>query len=126
MKRKSNRIVRINEEIKHELSLIISRELKDPRINQMTSVMRVETTSDLKHCKVYISVFGNDESVEGTKIGLESSSGYIRKELAKRINLRNTPELHFVIDRSIEYGMHISKLIDGVIRQDEQEKNDEV
>lgn len=126
MKRKSNRIVRINEEIKHELSNIISRELKDPRINQMTSVMRVETTSDLKHCKVYISILGNDESIEGTKAGLESSSGFIRKELAKRINLRNTPELHFVIDHSIEYGIHISKLIDGVISQDEQEKNDEV
>ena len=122
MKKNNNRITRINEEIRHELSMIISRELKDPRINPMTSILRVETTTDLKHCNIYASILGDNESIENTKAGLKSSSGFIRNELAKRLNLRNTPELHFVIDHSIEYGINMSKLIDEVIRHDEGDK----
>ena len=124
MKKNNNRITRINEEIRHELSNIISRDLKDPRINHMTSILRVETTSDLKHCNIYASILGDDESIENTQKGLKSSTGYIRNELAKRLNLRNTPELHFIIDHSIEYGINMSKLIDEVIGHDEEEKKD--
>jgi ribosome-binding factor A len=120
MKKASNRITRINDEIRNELSTIIRNGLKDPRVNHMTSVVRVETTPDLKFCKVFVSVLGDDEAQEQTEIGLKSSSGYIRNELARRINLRNTPQLNFVLDHSIEYGVNMSKLIDDV-RRDEQE-----
>jgi ribosome-binding factor A len=92
-------------------------------VSSLASVVRVETTPDLKHCKVYISTLGSDEERQSTKEGLASSSGYIRKELAKRMNLRNTPELHFEMDDSIEYGIHMSSLIDKTIQHDEQENN---
>ena len=120
MKKTNNRITRINEEVRHELSTIIGRELKDPRINSMTSVVRVETTPDLKYCKIFVSVLGDDENQKETLEGLKSSTGFIRNELAKRINLRNTPELHFVLDHSIEYGVHMSKLIDDIHKDDDK------
>jgi len=124
MRKVNNRISRINEEIRQELSEIITRELKDPRINSMTSILRTETTSDLKHCKVYVSVLGDQESQENTLKGLENSAGFIRNELAKSINLRNTPELHFVIDHSIEYGIRMSKIIDDVNQNNEKKKDE--
>lgn len=114
MKKRSNRIIKINEEIKREVSGIISRELKDPRINHMTTIVSVDTTPDLKFCKIFVSVLGDEESQKNTLDGLKRSTGYIRNELAKRINLRNTPEITFVVDQSIEYGMNMSKLIDEV------------
>jgi ribosome-binding factor A len=109
----NNRITRINEEVKHELSYII-RNLKDPRVPALTSIIDIDVTTDLKHCNIYISVLGTDEEVEAAKEGLKHSSGFIRRELASRLNLRNTPELHFVMDHSIEYGIKMSKLIDDV------------
>lgn len=114
MKKNNTRITRINEEIRNELSAIIARELKDPRIHPMTTVVRVETTPDLKFCKVFISVLGNEEEQLETADGLKSSAGFIRNILAKKINLRNTPELHFVNDHSIEYGVKMTKLINDV------------
>lgn len=122
MKKTNNRITRINEEIRHELSSIIRTGLKDPRVSPMTSVLRVETTPDLKHCKIFISVLGDDEVRKNTDEGLKSSSGYIKGELARKVNLRVTPELHFVMDQSIEYGINMSKLIDDVIKNEGQEK----
>lgn len=122
MRKSNNRITRINEEMKHELSNILKFTVKDPRVSEMTSVLRAETTPDLKHCKVYISVLGDEEAKKNTLEGLKSSVGYIKNELAKKVNLRNTPELHFVIDESIEYGIHISKLIDDVVKNEGQEK----
>lgn len=122
MRKANNRIIRINEEVKHELSNILRSGIKDPRVNPMTSILRVETTSDLKHCKVFVSVLGDDEARKSTEEGLKSSSGFIKKELARSVNLRNTPELHFVIDQSIEYGVHMSKLISDVIKNEGQEK----
>lgn len=114
MRRKgNNRISRINEQVKHEMSYII-RNLKDPRIPDMTSVVEVEVTTDLKHCKAYISMLGTDEQIAEGEEGLKHSKGFIRKELASRLNLRNTPEIHFVMDNSIEYGIKMSQLIDEV------------
>jgi len=121
MKKLSTKNLRINGEVAHELSAII-RELKDPRIGIMTSVMDAYVATDLKTCKVYISVLGSAEEQEETMKGLESAKGFIRRELAHRLNLRNTPELTFLIDRSIERGAYMSKRIDEVIREDERKQ----
>lgn len=114
MKKNSIKNTRINGEVQKELSILISREIKDPRINPMTSVVHVEVAPDLKTAKVYISVLGDDESKKSTLAGLRSAASFMRGQLAKSLNLRNTPELTFVIDNSIEYGAHMSKLIDQV------------
>lgn len=103
-------------EVQRELSEIIRGGIKDPRIHPMTTVVAVEVAPDLKHCKAYVSVLGNEESGKATIEGLKSAEGYIRRELAHRINLRNTPELKFVLDQSIEYGVNMSKLIDEVTK----------
>ena len=112
MRKNSVKNIRVNEAVRQELSTLISRELKDPRVDMMTSVTRVIVATDLKTCKVYISVFGDEEKKEETMAGLRSSEGFLRRMLAKNLNLRNTPELQFILDESIEYGMHMSKLID--------------
>lgn len=118
MRRTSIKNTRINGEVQKELSRIISREIKDPRIHAMTSVTQVMVTPDLKECKAYISVLGDDQAKEDTLAGLKSASGYIRKELARSINLRNTPEITFYIDESIEYAINMSKKIDDVLSHD--------
>ena len=118
MRRTSIKNTRINGEVQKELSRIISREIKDPRIHAMTSVTHVMVTPDLKECKAYISVLGDDQAKEDTLAGLKSASGYIRKELARSINLRNPPEITFYIDESIEYGINMSKKIDDVLSHD--------
>ena len=114
MRKNSIKNTRINGEVQRELSNIIREEIKDPRIGIMTSVTAVEVTPDLKYCKAYISVLGDEKAKADTLAGLKSASGFIRRQLAKTINLRNTPELTFVIDESIEYGVRMSKLIDDV------------
>ena len=101
---------RINEEIKKELSSII-RELKDPRITTLVSVVNVSVTKDLKFAKAYISVFGDEKSQKGVIDALKSASGFIRREIGHRINLRATPEFTFVLDNSIEYGAHINQVL---------------
>ena len=113
MRKNSTKNLRINGEVQKELSQII-RESKDPRIHPLTSVLEVDVATDLKTCKVYISVMGNDEDRIKTKEGLKSASGFIRRELARRLNLRNTPELTFIVDNSIENAMNMIKLIDDV------------
>ena len=105
-------------EVQRELSEIIRSGIKDPRIHPMTSVVAVEVTPDLKYCKAYISVLGNDEAKKATITGLKSAEGYIRRQLAKNLNLRNTPEIRFILDESIEYGVNMSKLIDDVTKKD--------
>ena len=97
-----------------ELSMIIRNEIKDPRIHPMTSVVSVEVAPDLKSARAYISVLGDKEAQDSTMAGLRSAEGYVRRALAKSINLRNTPEIRFVLDQSIEYGVAMSKLIDKV------------
>lgn len=128
MRKNSIKNTRINAEVQRELSNIIRQELKDPRIGLMTSVTAVEVAPDLKTCKAYISVLGESQSKEDTLAGLKSAVGFIRRQLAKNLNLRNTPEIRFVLDESIEYGVTMSKMIDDVNRdlvRDEEEKDDE-
>lgn len=121
MRKNSIKNTRINGEVQRELSRIISREIKDPRIAPMTSVVDAVVTSDLKQCKAYISVLGNDEEKGETMKGLNSAVGYIRRELAHSINLRNTPEITFILDDSIEYGVNMSKKIDELNHGSENE-----
>ena len=115
MKKTSHKNQRVNGEVQRELSRIISMEIKDPRINPLTSVTDVIVTPDLKYCKAFISVLGDEESSKETLAGLNSANGYIRRELARSVNLRNTPEITFVLDNSIEYGINMSKKIDDVL-----------
>ena len=112
MRKNSIKNTRINGEVQRELSNIIRGEIKDPRINPLTSVVAVEVAPDLKTCKAYISVLGDQEAQEKTLEGLNSAVGYIRRQLARNLNLRNTPEIRFIMDQSIEYGVHMSRLID--------------
>ncbi len=124
MRKNSIKNTRINGEVQKVLSTLISREIKDPRINPMTSVVAVEVAPDLKTAKVYISVLGDEESKENTKKGLKSAASFMRGQLARTLNLRNTPELIFVIDNSIEYGVNMSRLIDEVNRQSSYHDDD--
>ena len=120
MRKNSVKNTRINGEVLKELSNIIRSEIKDPRINPMTSVVSVEVAPDLKTCKAYISVLGDEKSQQDTIAGLKSEEGYIRRELARTVNLRNTPEIKFILDQSIEYGINMSKLIDEVTKKDDE------
>jgi ribosome-binding factor A len=127
MRKNSIKNTRINGEVQRELSNIIRGEIKDPRINPLTSVVAVEVAPDLKTCKAYISVLGDEESQAKTLAGLKSAEGFIRSKLAKTVNLRNTPEIRFVLDQSIEYGVKMSKMIDEItkdIRDDNEEETD--
>lgn len=114
----NNRMTRINDEIRKELSEIFRTELKDPRIKAMTSVIRTETTTDLKFCKVFVSVLGNDEEKKSVMEGLKNGKGFIRHLIAERINLRITPELLFRLDNSVEYSLHMTQLIDQITKED--------
>jgi len=116
MRKNSIKNTRINMEVQRELSQIIRSEIKDPRIHPLTSVVAVEVTPDLKYCKAYISVLGDEEAGKATIEGLRSAASFVRRELAHRVNLRNTPEIKFILDQSIEYGVNMSKLIDEVTK----------
>ena len=120
MRKNSIKNIRINEEVRRQLQEIVMRQLKDPRVDPMTSVTKVEVAPDLKTCKAYISVLGNDEALSSTVEGLTKAEGYIRRELARTVNLRNTPSIRFIADDSIAYGVGMSKIIDEVIAQDER------
>ena len=128
MRKNSIKNTRINQEVMRELSSIIRNELKDPRIELMTTVTDVRVAPDLKTCKVYISVLADEEGQKNTLAGLKSAEGFIRSLLAKNLNLRNTPALTFLADHSIEYGVQMTKLIEDVTREDEAahaaDKND--
>lgn len=123
MRKNSMKNTRINGEVQKELAEIIRGEIKDPRISPLTSVISVEVAPDLKTCKAWISVYGDDHVAEDTLAGLRSAEGYIRRELARRINLRNTPEIRFIADQSIAYGVKMSKLIDEVAKSDAQKED---
>ena len=123
MRKNSVKNTRINGEVLKELSNIIRSEIKDPRINPMTSVVSVEVAPDLKTCKSYISVHGDEQSQKDTITGLNIAEGYIRRELARTVNLSNTPEIKFILDQSIEYGINMSKLIDEVTQKDSDSHN---
>ena len=123
MRKNSMKNTRINGEVQKELAEIIRGEIKDPRISPLTSVISVEVAPDLKTCKAWISVYGDDRVAEDTLAGLRSAEGYIRRELARRINLRNTPEIRFIVEQSIAYGVKMSKLIDEVAESDAQKED---
>ena len=118
MRKNSIKNTRINGEVQKVLSEIIRGEIKDPRISPLISVVSVSVAPDLKTCKAFISVLGNEEAQENTMAGLKSAVGYVRRQLAKELNLRNTPEITFVLDQSIEYGVNMSKMIDDVVSKD--------
>ncbi len=107
---------RISEEVKKELSNVI-RELKDPRIPMMTSVVKVDVTNDLRYAKAYISIMGSDEEKKDAIKGLTAAQGFIRREIGSRIKLRCVPEFSFVIDTTIEYGAHINKLLNDISKE---------
>ena len=119
MRKNSIKNIRINEEVRKQLQEIIMHELKDPRIDPMTSVTKVEVAPDLKTCKAYVSVLGSGEALKTTVEGLSRAEGYIRRELAQTVNLRNTPQIRFIADDSIAYGVGMSRRIDEVIAMDE-------
>ena len=119
MRKNSIKNTRINAEVQKELSNIIRNEIKDPRIHPMTSVTGAAVAPDLKTCKAFISVLGNEEEKKSTLEGLTKAEGFIRHQLAQSMNLRNTPEIRFILDESIEYGVNMSRLIDEVNKKDE-------
>lgn len=125
MRKSSVKSFRINREFQRELSTLISLEVKDPRISPMTSVVAVEVAPDLKTSKVYISVLGGPEEQKNTLAGLKSAAPFLRSQLAHNLNLRNTPELTFRVDQSIEYGVNMSHMIDEVISADENATNND-
>lgn len=124
MRKNSVKNTRINGEVQRVLAEIIRGEIKDPRISPWTSVVAVEVAPDLKSCKAWISVMGGEQERENTLLGLKSAEGFIKRQLAKIINLRNTPEITFVMDQSIEYGVNMSRKIDEVIAQDDERAKD--
>lgn len=105
---------RLSEEIRKTISHVIQNGLKDPRVPMLTSITDVNVTKDLKFAKVFVSVYGTDDEKEKCLEGLRSSAGYIRKEIGANIKMRHIPELVFEIDNSIEYGLHISKLLNEI------------
>lgn len=118
------RLNRISGEIKRVVSELLQRGIKDPRINPLTSVTRVEVTNDLSYAYINISVMGNEEEKENTLSGLQSAKGFIRREIGNRIDLRHAPEPIFQIDESIEQSLYISKLIDRIHKEDEEKRGD--
>ncbi len=116
MKKRGIKNTRINTEVQRELSNIIQGGLKDPRVASWTSVVAAEVAPDLKTCKAYISVLGDEKAQSDTLAGLNSAVGYIRRELARTLNMRNTPEIRFILDQSIEYGVNMLKRIDEVTK----------
>lgn len=117
MRKNSIKSIRVNAEVQKELSSIIRSEIKDPRISPMTSVVTVEVAPDLKTCRAYISVLGDEKAQKDTMAGLKSAEGYIRRQLAGSLNMRLTPQIQFILDQSIEYGVAMSRKIDEVMKR---------
>ena len=124
MKKNSVKNVRINQEVLRELSQIIRDEVHDPRIAPFASIVDVYVAPDLKTAKVWVSVLGSAEEQENTVKGLNSAKSFIRGCLAHSMNMRNTPELTFILDKTIEYGVDMSKKIDDVIAQMPEREED--
>lgn len=126
LRKNSIKNTRINSEVQRALSTLINRELKDPRINPMTTIVGTEVAPDLKTAKIYISVLGDEKSKDSTIKGLKSAASFLRGQLARELNLRHTPELTFIIDNSIEYGVNMSKLIEEVNMNNHVREDDEI
>ena len=125
MRKNSIKNTRINGEVQKELSRIIQNGIKDPRIAPLTSVVSVEVAPDLKTCKAYISVLGSEKAAADMLAGLKSAEGFIRRQLAHTVNLRNTPEIRFILDQSIEYGVTMTKLIDDVVKTEQRNEDED-
>ena len=125
MRKNSIKNTRINGEVQKELSRIIQNGIKDPRIAPLTSVVSVEVAPDLKTCKAYISVLGSEKAAADTLAGLKSAEGFIRRQLAHTVNLRNTPEIRFILDQSIECGVTMTKLIDDVVKTEQRNEDED-
>ena len=117
-KKNTNRMNRVDEEFKREIGTIIDQDLKNPNITGLISVTKVKTSPDLKSARVYISIL-NSKSKKNTLQGLKNATGFIRSELAKRVNLRNTPELIFELDDSMEYGAKIDSILKEILPKKE-------
>ena len=120
MRKGSTKNNRINEDVARVISVILREDVKGPRISPIVSVTEAIVAPDLKTAKIFISVLGSDEDGERTMEGIKSSAGYIRHQLAERLNLRNTPVLDFILDKSIAYGVDMSHKIDEVMEHDEE------
>lgn len=118
-KKSVSRGSRVSEALKEALSLLLL-EVKDPRVDYLTSVLRCEVSRDLKYCKVYYSVMGDEEKKAEVKAGLTSAAGFLRSELARRLNMRQTPLLTFVEDTSIAYSMYLDERLRDIRREDEK------
>lgn len=119
----SQRNIRYAEEIKREIALLLHRNIKDPRIPEFTSIVHVDVTKDLSICRIYISTLGSDEQNKKATEGLKSASGYIKRELGKRIKMRVMPELIFLADDSIRRGIEMSQLIDRTLHGDKPDND---
>jgi len=108
----ADRIIRISEEVKKEISNIIQNDIKDPRLPSMVSIIACSVSKDLSHAKVFVSVLGDADQKKNALAALKSAAGFIRREVGHRVKLRATPEIHFELDTSIEHGIHINKLLD--------------
>jgi ribosome-binding factor A len=118
-----DRTNRIANEMQKEISDIIRNSIKDPRIPELVSVTAVRVTKDLRYARVYISVFGSEKEKRDAMAALKSASGFVRREIGQRVQLRYTPEITFSLDDSIEHGIHISNLINETIKSDKNTKN---
>lgn len=124
MAKKTNpRWGRVDEEMKKEISYIISNEIKDPNVTGLISVTKVHVTTDLKYAKVYVSIL-NAKNTKETLAGLKKSAGFVRSEVAKRVNLRATPEIIFELDDSMEYGAKIDSILKEVMKEIKPEKGE--
>ena len=122
MRKNSIKNTRINGEVQKALANIIREEVKDPRVGMLTSVTRVEVAPDLKTCKAYISTLDRVHTIEDTVKALKGAEGFIRHALAEAVDLRQTPHITFVADHSIEYGVHMNKLIDEAVGRDDDKE----
>lgn len=120
-----DRIDRISEEIKREISSIIQNDIKDPRLPGFVSVVSVNVTRDLRYAKVFVSIYGSEEEKKNGISALKSAAGYIRREVGHRVQVRYTPEIHFELDDSIEHGARISRLLHDTIKQHGDDKKDD-
>ena len=123
MNKNSNRLGRIDEELKKEISNVISYDLKNPNITRLISVTKAKITPDLKYAQIYVSIL-NSKNTKETLAALKKSSGFVRTEVAKRINLRITPEIIFVLDDSIEYGERIDKILKEILPEKPKNKDE--
>ena len=124
MPENKTRLGRIEEEYKKELSLIIDYKIKNPNVTGMISVTKVKVTNDLKFAKVSVSIL-NSKNVKNTLAGLKKSAGFVRSELAKKVNLRCTPEIIFELDESLEYGARIDSILKEIMPKKEEKKEEE-